>query len=293
MSRKPNFFILGAPKCGTTSIARWLETHPQVFFSALKEPHFFNTDDTHRFCHSETDYLEHFAPAGPQHKRIGEGSVWYLLSSEAVPNIERWCDEPPLYIVCIRNPADMAPSLHAEQIAGGSEVVHDFEEAWALSAERRAGRSVPGNATAASHLDYETACAIGSQIERLQSRVPAERILFVSLDQMKNDNPGTSARVLDFLGLEPHPAGGIPHVNAARRVRSPVVSNTLGVLASIKRGLPMLGSLGLLRRLRSANLTDGRHKPLSSEMRRTLTTFYRPEVKKIAAATGIDTSGWK
>jgi hypothetical protein len=43
--RKPNFFILGAPKCGTTSLAEWLGTHPNIFLSAVKEPHFFNTDD--------------------------------------------------------------------------------------------------------------------------------------------------------------------------------------------------------------------------------------------------------
>lgn len=41
---KPNFFIVGAPKCGTTSLAHWLAGHPQVFMSPVKEPHFFNTD---------------------------------------------------------------------------------------------------------------------------------------------------------------------------------------------------------------------------------------------------------
>ena len=33
------FFIIGAPKCGTTSLARWLEQHPQVLVMLIREPH--------------------------------------------------------------------------------------------------------------------------------------------------------------------------------------------------------------------------------------------------------------
>ena len=43
--RSPDFFIVGGPKCGTTSLAAWLGEHPKVFMSSYKEPHYFNTDD--------------------------------------------------------------------------------------------------------------------------------------------------------------------------------------------------------------------------------------------------------
>ncbi len=43
-SRRPNFFIVGAPKCGTTAWVRYLEDHPDVYFSPSKEPHYFCTD---------------------------------------------------------------------------------------------------------------------------------------------------------------------------------------------------------------------------------------------------------
>lgn len=43
--KKPNFFITGAPKCGTTSMARWLAEHLNIYMSPVKEPNFFNTDD--------------------------------------------------------------------------------------------------------------------------------------------------------------------------------------------------------------------------------------------------------
>jgi hypothetical protein len=38
---KPNFFIVGAPKCGTTPLYEYLKDHPNVFMPQLKEPHFF------------------------------------------------------------------------------------------------------------------------------------------------------------------------------------------------------------------------------------------------------------
>lgn len=40
----PNFFIVGAPKCGTTAWATYLSNHPDIFVPKAKEPHFFTTD---------------------------------------------------------------------------------------------------------------------------------------------------------------------------------------------------------------------------------------------------------
>lgn len=45
--KKPNLFILGAPKCGTTSLANWLGEHPRVFMSPMKEPYYFNKDHSY------------------------------------------------------------------------------------------------------------------------------------------------------------------------------------------------------------------------------------------------------
>ncbi len=39
-----DFFIIGAPKCGTTSLVEYLSSHPDVGFSHIKEPHYFSED---------------------------------------------------------------------------------------------------------------------------------------------------------------------------------------------------------------------------------------------------------
>ena len=44
VAAKPNFFIVGAPKCGTTALYEYLRPHPNIFMPKVKEPHFFATD---------------------------------------------------------------------------------------------------------------------------------------------------------------------------------------------------------------------------------------------------------
>jgi len=68
--RKPNLFIVGAPKCGTTSLWTYLREHPQVFMSAEKELYFFSTDPSsaHHNAPSVQAYLEHFSAARDEKK---------------------------------------------------------------------------------------------------------------------------------------------------------------------------------------------------------------------------------
>ena len=87
----PNFFILGAPKCGTTSLASWLSDHPHIFIPPIKEPHYFNTDDQHRNIRRRLDYEKLFRGVTEKHIGVGEASVWYLSSEVAVRNILDAC----------------------------------------------------------------------------------------------------------------------------------------------------------------------------------------------------------
>ena len=58
----PNFFIIGAPKAGTTSLYRYLGYHPNVFMSKIKGPHYFATDITNkrRIVKTKEDYRDLF-----------------------------------------------------------------------------------------------------------------------------------------------------------------------------------------------------------------------------------------
>jgi hypothetical protein len=70
---KPNFFIVGAPKCGTTALYEYLRPHPNIFMPKVKEPHFFAKDlGTYPFIKTLEDYTRLFAAAGSRHLRVGE-----------------------------------------------------------------------------------------------------------------------------------------------------------------------------------------------------------------------------
>ena len=71
---KPNLFIVGAPRCGTTALAQWLSGHSQVFVSTPKEPHYFS--DEHQWVFSLDAYEKLFAGTGDRHRWICEASVW-------------------------------------------------------------------------------------------------------------------------------------------------------------------------------------------------------------------------
>jgi len=139
--RRPDFFILGAPKCGTTSLAAWLADHPKVFVSAVKEPHFFNTDGL-RSITSSREFDALWVDVDDAAVAVGEASTHYLYSQEAVPRILAY-NPRARFVVCVRNPVDMAPALHAERVWQGRETIRSFARAWALQDARRDGRHIP------------------------------------------------------------------------------------------------------------------------------------------------------
>lgn len=130
--KKPNFFIVGTPKCGTTSLWAWLLAHPNIFMPSMKEHHFYATDLKLKRVVDRAHYEGLFNESGDQYIAIGVASSNYSFSKVAASIIEQEISGPR-YIVIIRNPVEMACSLH-EHLAG-EEHISDFESAWILSPE--------------------------------------------------------------------------------------------------------------------------------------------------------------
>ena len=111
MQTKPNFFIVGAPKCGTTAFNADLKRHPDVFIPERKEIHFFGHDlklDGER--PSLEAYLALFAPSASR-CAIGESSVFYLFSRTAADEIYSFNPDAQI-IIMLRDPIDMVHSLY-------------------------------------------------------------------------------------------------------------------------------------------------------------------------------------
>src|SRR5271156_1339421 len=103
--RKPDFFMVGAPKCGTSAMAHFLGMHPEVFM-ARKEMHFFGQDLrlAPKFYRRDLPaYLAEFEGCAGQ-ARAGEASVWYLFSSQAAREIKAFSPDAGI-IIMLREPA--------------------------------------------------------------------------------------------------------------------------------------------------------------------------------------------
>src|ERR1051325_3379611 len=104
--RRPDFFIVGAPKCGTTAMNGYLRQHPQIFMPERKDITYFGTDlKFERSRISYDEYISLFQDANDA-LRIGESSVWYMYSKTAAEEIKSFSPSASI-IVMLRNPVDM------------------------------------------------------------------------------------------------------------------------------------------------------------------------------------------
>ena len=76
----PNFFLIGAPKSGTTSMYNYLKEHPNVLMSDIKGPFFCIDINDRERIQEEEDYFNLFKNRSRNHFAVGEASVLYLFS---------------------------------------------------------------------------------------------------------------------------------------------------------------------------------------------------------------------
>jgi hypothetical protein len=288
---KPNFFILGAPKCGTTSLAAWLAEHPNIYLSPIKEPHFFNTDHQ-RSLTSLKGYERLFANAGEQHRAVGEASVWYLYSSVAVKNILNYNPEAR-FMVMLRNPVEMAPSLHEEQVFTGRENVTDFVEAWDLQDVRRRGHHLPVMVGDPKFVQYGELCSLGAQLARLLETVPLGRVKLLLLEDVAGNPSAAYRSVLDFLGVDDDQRCEFLTHNQAKTRRWNKLVSLAWAISSTRRLLGIEHGFGLWKRIDAMNRIERPRRPISQEMKRTLRDYFASDIGLLQSLIGRDLSHWR
>ena len=203
--------VVGAPRCGTTTIARMIRDHPAVSFSSVKEPHYFSQFDLNDLNAEElqkrvrAEYLDrYFARIDPASTAMAEGSVSYLYTPERLlPLLRLWPDAK--FIIAVRDPLQMLPSLHQRLSYQGDETVPDLETAWRLIGDRRAGRRIPRTCVEPRQLIYDEVASLGKYVGRFFDIVGRDRCHVVVFDDLKADQEKTYAGLLEFLDLPPAP----------------------------------------------------------------------------------------
>lgn len=297
----PDVYLIGAPKAGTTSLTRWLESHPHMYFCRPKEPYYWSTDyprmREHRGYATRAAYESLYSSEEAKTARhLADGSTTYLYSETAVPSI---LQEVPSarFVVTLRNPVDLLASWHRTQLLALNEDETDFEAAWRRS---MAGGRPQTDALDFKRVDYQLMGRLGQAVERLMRVAPPDNIHFVFFDDLAASPQQVWQDLTRFLGLASEPTPSFDTYNASDKMFRSQRLHRLkhrppALLARPVRKLRQ-------RSLRTSNATwskvrrtmwRGEEKPsLDQGFRRELSEFFASDVALLGDLTGKDLSKW-
>jgi hypothetical protein len=195
--------LIGAQRCGTTTLSWCLKRHPQVCFSKPKETHYFAqaSDDTIESGRWRDEYRRFFLHHSERHRSVGEGSPTYLFAHQALERILR-INPRAKFIAVVRDPVEMIRSLHLRLFYIFEEDVGDLGAAWELQEARARGEHLPPRCSDPRLLRYRELGRLGSQIERMVRTVGHEQSLVLLLDDLVTDPRKVYEQMLGFIGVD-------------------------------------------------------------------------------------------
>lgn len=209
---RPNFYILGAAKSGTTSLWHYLNQHPDIFMSNPKEPNFMAfknkslpplkgpCDDDYllKNIYNNTvtnidDYNALFVENGGRFA-IGEGSVRYLYFKEAVENIKEYTPNAK-FVLILRNPVDR---LYSHYCMMRRYALEPLSLNGALKEEEnRKSRNWGWD------WHYKSVSKYGEQLERYFSVFNRSQFKVIFYEDFKQNTFNSLKEIYDFLGVLP------------------------------------------------------------------------------------------
>lgn len=223
----PDFVIVGAQRCGTTSLFRALTKHPAMMPNVInaKGVHYFDTS----YHQNMAWYFAHF-PSRVQRDRhsakvghnaiVGEASPYYMYHpagaermAQAIPNAK--------IIVLLRNPVKRAISHHQHMVWEGHESIEDIDKALDSESIRLDGieqrlmadRSFVSRAH--QHYSYMARGHYAPQLKRLFEHFDRKKVLVMTTEKLISDSTTSLSSIQSFIGLEPDPSIELEKRNAS------------------------------------------------------------------------------
>jgi len=302
-SRWPDFFIIGAPKAGTTALHSALARHPALGLSAVKEPKYFLCGDAPPplylgpgDAHSRREwvwrrdhYLALFANAAPD-VLVGESTPLYLEDQAALLRIQSATPDAKL-IVVLRDPVDRAYSNWMHLWSDGLEPESDFVTAVAMEDARRRRGWAP-------FWRYRSLGLYGSQLAHARTLFSPDQIHVLRYRDLVEEPQQTLSAVWQFLGVPPGPLPEVPNDNVKPFVPDTFRSRSLARLVRTGATLGSLAPPELWRSVEKRMLTTlhskGERRPsLNPEQRKQVQGYFLDDLELLEQLTGRDFSDWR
>ena len=276
---KPNFLIIGAARSGTTSMFKYLENHPDIFMSEIKEINFFSNE---KYWQKGIDWYEqHFS--GASQKCIGEASTSYTSYPSLSKTPERIFNYMPdaKLIYVVRDPIDRFLSHYLHRVARGlesreiSDIINNHQDDFLLTQGKY-------------HL----------QLEQYLKYFPLEHIQLLSIENLKNDPTETVRSIYEFLDIDTAVADTQAHSrhNANTKVTR---KGRLGqhILNFYHNNIEQVAYPYRFKKmfLWAAEIGAVEVEPpdLGEESLATLKNYFRDDIKRLKQLSNLDLEAWR
>ena len=302
---KPNFFMVGAPKCGTTAMARYLSRHPNIWMSNPKEPYYFNrhlismaSQQKLRGPHNNLDdYLALFTGAGSSHLAIGEASTTYLMDERALSEIYEFSPTAKI-IAMLRNPVELVYAFHSELYFHALETIQDFWEAWNFQEVRAQGKQIPSSSRMSATLQYGRVGRLGDQVEKMLTIFPSENVLLVFYDDFRANNRVQYEKILTFLEVPFDNQCDFEKINQNKVIQQGFFLRLIKSESPLRRVSNFLkqrfgvSKWGIVDSIQKRSSSVQPRPPLPPETRKELIDFFRSDILKLQTVANRDLSTW-
>ena len=310
----PNFFIVGAPKAGTTSLYHYLDQHPEVFMSPIKETNYFSEEirlgnidknwqgwaqredkslqqylrgpmQEKRFggiISSRSNYLKLFQNVNGE-KAIGEASVCYLWSKTAAQNIASTVPHAKI-IMILRDPVERAFSQYKQAVASGLEG-RSFRNLVDTNLNFKSDKFDLLHPFLEFGLYHE-------QVKRYMELFPAENLRIYLYEDFRQASAETLSDIFRFLEVDPQfvPDTSERHLRsqAARHIWLIYKLKKYRIWSPVKNAVPR----PLRPAIRRWMSSSGQSVELDPADRAYLRDYYRQDIVRLSTLIKRDLHGW-
>lgn len=295
---RPDFIIIGPPKCASTSLHNYLGQHPEIYTTKVKETRFFSWN-----YDKGMDYYEQYFKGVTTEKAIGESTPSYSFLPFAADRIKKHFPEIKL-ILCFRNPVDRAFSSWLMQTSMGTERL-PLKEAIEINLKQLSYTTLEGEkgerTWAESRGNFSgdetrlrTYIQAGNYAQILQSyrkRFREDQVKVIFLEDLKNKFDETMAELFHFLNVDPNfivPNKEIVNFHFDRKANK-ITNKLFGINGT--RFLINLTPKFFKKKMKKAWKTKEVPK-LSMEDRNYLWNIFKNDVAQLETMLNVDLSHW-
>ena len=285
---KVDFFIVGAPKAGTTSLYHYLNEHPQVEMSSQKEPDYFSDKAIHEqgiyYTKNRVNTLDKYESLFVQKESViyGEGSVSYLFYDNVAEDIKKYNPNAKI-IIMLRNPAERAFSHYLMDYRLGL-ISDSFENIIAKKSKHK-------NA----HLFYQQYIEVSkysNQILRYLNFFEKDNILFIDYEDFRINVSDTVNQAYNFLEISTDFTADTDIKHNTFTMPKNKVIRYIYSFVFLRKILAFLLPANLVKHIRLFLFRLDRRPELLKETRIQLRKIFKDDIRKMEEVLSKDYSKW-